>query len=87
MAATTSASRSERTPLLRDLPDASGTLQDQTSHGELGGLITPDIGTAAVQATELPNRRQIGLFSAAFIILNRMIGTGYVRPGMKALLY
>ena len=30
-------------------------------------------------AANVPGRKQIGLFSAIFIIFNRIIGTGYVR--------
>ncbi len=47
---------------------------DEFSEGDDG--IAKQNAIADADAANVPNRRQIGLFSAVFIIFNRIIGTG-----------
>lgn len=49
---------------------------DEYSEGDDG--IAKQNAIADADAANVPTRRQIGLFSAVFIIFNRIIGTGYV---------
>lgn len=48
------------------------------TYNEANELDRIDVGITGDDDSNRPERRQIGLISAIFIIFNRIIGTGYV---------